>query len=152
MQQQCQHSFCSSTIRVWRSFPCSRRAHGLLHVCIAAELVLLRFADTRTNLWRNVQAPLARWLGRKMSQTERVKGSGFVGTKVNNLKDKRGPVSLTLKWKELLETGCDITESLYNGNHQEFGHWTLFSALSALWTVCSGNTVQTIPSMKEQDN
>lgn len=60
----------------------------------------------------------------------RVKGSGLVGTKVNNLKDKKGHVSLTLKWQELFQTGCDITESLYKVNQQELRHQTLISTSS----------------------
>ena len=87
---------------VWLVFPCNRKAHGLLCVCITAELLLLRFTATHATLLRNVLAPLSSWLARETSQTGRAEGSSFVATKVNNIKDKRDPVSLTLKWQELL--------------------------------------------------
>lgn len=61
-------------------------------------------------------AALATWLGSKILQIASVQGYGFGTIKVNNLKDKRVSVSLTLELQELLETVCDIAESLYNAN------------------------------------
>lgn len=67
---------------------------------------------TATPLVGTEQWLLAAWLQGKDPAAGRVKRSGSVGTKVGNLNNKKGPVSLTQKWQGLSETGYDIRESL----------------------------------------